>query len=324
MLRFHFTEADLRRVTLAPVPNALLEVALSVRYLRTRPTDRKWPRPELQSWRQMIAGGLRPRAGVLPHLDPPHGGIFDFFHHPFEPGLRTGIDLLHQTPVQELSDEIALLPEPIRSLPALRELSDGTGRSRNSLAHDTRRFFASSLAPLWTQVQAGAVADRALRAETLLRGGTDALLATLVPHWRWQPPTLHVPAPGAPRDVHLDGQGLMLVPAYFLQKPMFGRRPGGPMELLYPLHAGEPPTHAADALGPLLGRTRATVLAALRHPYSTTEVADRVGISLPTASQHTTILRNAGLIATTRTGMAVQHTLTPLGEALLHNDTTRH
>ncbi|MFC8373392.1 winged helix-turn-helix domain-containing protein [Streptomyces sp. NPDC057239] len=59
----------------------------------------------------------------------------------------------------------------------------------------------------------------------------------------------------------------------------------------------------------------------MRHPATTTETADRVGISLPSASQHTTVLRNAGLITTTRTGIAVLHTLTPLGTALLQSDT---
>ena len=61
-------------------------------------------------------------------------------------------------------------------------------------------------------------------------------------------------------------------------------------------------------------------LASLTHPATTTETADRVGISLPSASQHTTVLRNAGLITTTRTGTAVLHTLTPLGTALLRSD----
>ncbi|MEV1178870.1 winged helix-turn-helix domain-containing protein, partial [Nonomuraea sp. NPDC049784] len=66
-------------------------------------------------------------------------------------------------------------------------------------------------------------------------------------------------------------------------------------------------------------RTRAAVLATLRAPATTTSVAERVGISLGSASQHTTVLRNAGLISTTRTGGAVLHTLTPLGQALLHS-----
>ena len=40
-------------------------------------------------------------------------------------------------------------------------------------------------------------------------------------------------------------------------------------------------------------------------------------------SRHTHVLREAGLVATTRDGTAVRHTLTPLGIALLDGATTR-
>ncbi|MEU9289160.1 winged helix-turn-helix domain-containing protein [Streptomyces sp. NPDC048275] len=265
---------------------------------------------------------MAPRAGILRGLDPPEGGIFDFFVQPTTPDLHGGVDRAVRTPDQELADEIAVLPHHVRDRPQLRELADGTTKGRQILAHDTLRYFGSTLAPLWPQMQATAVADRALRAETLLRGGIDAMLATLVPGWRWESPTWHIPSPCALTEIHLNGRGLMLIPSYFVQGPMYGSRSGEPLTLMHPLHAGEQPTTATDTLGPLLGRTRAAVLAALRNPATTTETADRIGISLPSASQHTTVLRNAGLITTTRTGIAVQHTLTPLGAALLQNDTT--
>lgn len=42
-----------------------------------------------------------------------------------------------------------------------------------------------------------------------------------------------------------------------------------------------------------------------------------MGISLAAASQHASVLRGAGLIATRRQGSAVLHVLTPLGAELL-------
>ncbi|GAA0592252.1 winged helix-turn-helix domain-containing protein [Streptomyces crystallinus] len=320
MLHIHFTEADLRQVTVAPVPNALLEAALSVRYLRTGSTGSIRPRPGLAHWRKTIARSAAPRAGVLLHLDPRQGGLLDFFIHPHTPELHAAVELAASTPTSELASEIAFLDRRARETPPLRELADGTSKGRRILADDSLRYFASTLAPLWPRMQSTAVADRALRAEALLRGGVDALLATLVPGWFWQPPIWHVPSSCAPTDVLLDGEGLTLVPSYFALEPMYLRRPGQPWLLTYPLHSDEPPTRAADTLGPLLGRTRAAVLASLRHPATTTQTADRVGISLPSASEHTTVLRNAGLITTTRTGTAVLHTLTPLGAALLGQD----
>ncbi|MFF2847625.1 ArsR family transcriptional regulator [Streptomyces sp. NPDC058001] len=235
--------------------------------------------------------------------------------------FATGVDLLAQMPNEELAADIGQLPAPAHTHRRLQELAEGTSEARQGLVRDVRHYFSSSLVDLWPQVRAYATADRALRAEALLRGGIDGLLATLGTHWRWQSPVLHIPWPGT-RDIEvaLCGRGLVLVPSYF-GGPALMYRPEEPTVLTYPMNAGEAPTAGADALGPLLGRTRAAVLAAVRHSATTTTVAERTGISLPSASQHTTVLRNAGLITTTRTGSAVLHTLSPLGDALLHGDT---
>jgi DNA-binding transcriptional ArsR family regulator len=71
------------------------------------------------------------------------------------------------------------------------------------------------------------------------------------------------------------------------------------------------------AVAALLGQTRAAVLAGTADGTSTTELARRAGVSLAAASQHATVLRDAGLISTHWHGRAVRHTLTPLGAALL-------
>ena len=71
------------------------------------------------------------------------------------------------------------------------------------------------------------------------------------------------------------------------------------------------------SLPALLGRTRAVVLSRIEDGCTSRELARRSGISAPSASQHTAVLREAGLIDTSRRGQAVVHTLTPLGAALL-------
>jgi DNA-binding transcriptional ArsR family regulator len=115
---------------------------------------------------------------------------------------------------------------------------------------------------------------------------------------------------------------LLLAPSYFAIAPAVAHLPSQCTVLTYPMYLGDRPTGSADALAPLLGHTRAAVLATLRAPATTTALADRAGVSLSSASQHTTALRNAGLISTTRQGIAVQHALTPLGAALLHSNST--
>ena len=71
------------------------------------------------------------------------------------------------------------------------------------------------------------------------------------------------------------------------------------------------------SLAQLIGDTRTAVLESIGEGSNTTELARRVGVSAASISQHTTVLRGAGLIHTRRVGKAVLHTLTPLGSALL-------
>ncbi|BCK73666.1 hypothetical protein Srufu_076190 [Streptomyces libani subsp. rufus] len=71
------------------------------------------------------------------------------------------------------------------------------------------------------------------------------------------------------------------------------------------------------ALAALLGTTRAAILATLVDDYTTTHLARRLSISPSSASQHTGVLRQAGLVSTTRYRNTVHHTITPQGRALL-------
>jgi DNA-binding transcriptional ArsR family regulator len=52
---------------------------------------------------------------------------------------------------------------------------------------------------------------------------------------------------------------------------------------------------------------------------STTELAQRIGVSLPTASHHLSVMRESGLITSRRSGSTVVHHLTTRGAALLED-----
>jgi DNA-binding transcriptional ArsR family regulator len=74
----------------------------------------------------------------------------------------------------------------------------------------------------------------------------------------------------------------------------------------------------SSSLAALLGRTRAAVLDAVAAgPCTTSELAHRAGVSVPSASEHAAVLRSADLVATRRVGKGVLHTVTPLGARLL-------
>lgn len=328
MIRLHFTADDLRRITLAPRPDALFETALSVRLLLGTPTWQRGRRTGPARWRREMNGTPAGRAGILVDLVRQDAYLPDFLLQPSVPSFADGVESAWSIPATQLHEDLAQLIEPAGAVSTsngqhtsagrrLRELAEGGARARDALVADLHRYHRSSIASLWPQVTATANADRALRAEMLLRGGVDALLTTLGPSWRWQPPTLHLPWL-SDIDVELCGRGLLLIPSYFATRPALRYRPDDSTVLVYPMHHGaDAADTTVDALVPLLGRTRAAVLAALRTPATTTALAERTGISLAGASQHAGVLRNAGLISTERIGTAVLHTLRPLGEALL-------
>jgi DNA-binding MarR family transcriptional regulator len=70
----------------------------------------------------------------------------------------------------------------------------------------------------------------------------------------------------------------------------------------------------------LLGRTRTVVLTTIAENQgcSTKELAARAGITPASASEHATLLREAGLIRSPGHRNSVLHSLTPLGLALLN------
>ncbi|MFI9150340.1 ArsR/SmtB family transcription factor [Streptomyces sp. NPDC053367] len=315
MLRIRFSPADLARVTVAATPDVLLETALSVRHLAGPVSGPAARRGELVEWRRTVRPGLAARAGVLARLVPPAGYLPDFLYQPSARDAVTAAELAARTPTTRLAAELEPLHTEPRSA-VTRRLAEGSAAARRVLVEDLTRYHRSSVAPLWPAVLNAAAADRALRSETLLRGGVEALLATLAPGWRWAPPELLVPFKSS-HTVELCGRGLHLVPSYFAAGAMLIYDPQAPTVLIRPLPAADTATRPGDVLGSLLGRTRAKVLASLTSPAGTTVLAERAGVSIATASEHAAVLRAAGLITTLRDGSRVLHALTPLGEGLL-------
>ena len=129
-------------------------------------------------------------------------------------------------------------------------------------------------------------------------------------------------------ELHLDGRGLLLIPSYFIvNKPLTMFDPALPPVLVYPVQ--RPPdalpvrdTAKPQALGALIGPTRAAVLQAIgTNPRTTEELARRAGISAASASEHSGVLRRSGLVESDRDRNRMRHRLTALGLALLDRRT---
>lgn len=184
-------------------------------------------------------------------------------------------------------------------------------------------FREVAVRPTWMSIRRHLEGERSARGRILATGGVDRLLTTLHSRVRWDSRTLELPG-GDGEDVRLDGRGLALAPSFFLhdRDPVLvweGEQP----TLVFPALPDPASTGARQlkgderALVALVGRTRAEVMRALTAKCTTGELAGRLGVSPAGASQHTGVLRQAGLITTERSRNTVVHALTPLGHALL-------
>lgn len=308
MFRVHLTAADIARTRIAAPLEGLAEAVFSLDALQRSGHD-----PVLDGWRAQMGRRVR--------LDRWNRFVADLLPRAWE------LDL---TALGAPGD-------------------DAHAEARAEL----QRWYRVAVAPYWTGIRALLEAQRRRLARLAGERGIEALLASLHPSMRWQAPVLHVasaaggPATGptgptgllAEGDCHLDGRGVAIVPSLFCPTtyPVCRdlARPEAPLVVYYPAIAdpclarqiwatGTRGTEAS--LVALLGRTRARVLQALGEGEgvcTTSDLAARAGVAVSSASEHATVLRRAGLVASRRDRSTVFHWLTPLGVGLLDGPSVR-
>lgn len=326
MLRIHFTADDLRRIRVAPGPDAMWETVLGMQQLMERgPVPsmfaawRRRARVELAE-RQLVGAGK-----LLTTLAPVGVSYFPDFLTPAETvdGLRAGLDALRGTPGNRLLRELAWVSRDRRPSAWMRGLAAKAPRQMDELASAIRALHGAVVAPNWAGATACVEADRGFRGR-MLSDGVDSLLNSLRPLAVWESPVLHVRYP-VDRDLYLAGRGLRLIPSFFCWRtPVTLANPGLPPVLVYPIHHDDTSSRGPEkqrfvALAGLLGRTRARVLAACEGGATTGELARSLDISAASISEHVKALRAASLASSRRDGGRVVHTLTLLGAALLHD-----
>ncbi|MFI6274911.1 ArsR/SmtB family transcription factor [Streptomyces sp. NPDC050988] len=331
MLRVHFTPDDIAHVRVAAAPDPLWEIVNSFQAL-----IREENALVFGEWRRLVRPRLGPADGLLAALLPPRGYFPDFLTPDLggSPGLESAVDTVLGTPRSDLRGDLARLVAPParpRPLPAeARALAEGTLEALQRLGAALHGYHRRALAAFWPHIRAQVDADRAVRARAVLGGGTDGLLASLRPVLRWQPPVLEADYP-VDHELRLDGRGLLLQPSFFCSRrpvtlavPLPDRTP----VLVYPIQhtlgwaLAPGATGRSTGLGALLGRTRAAILEEVVTGRTTGELAERIGVSGAAVSQHTAVLRQAGLLLSVRRSKHVLHTITPAGLVLL--DGTPH
>jgi DNA-binding transcriptional ArsR family regulator len=324
VLRIHFTPEDLTRTRVAGTVDPLWEMVFS--RLRLCERDKglvfePWVRQVRREARlREIKSGLQ----ILRVLSP-LGPYFPDFLTPPEGvlGLKPAIEAIRATPRSRLSHELQLLSAASPLPNWTRSLAAGNAELLKDLGDALTAYHRVAIEPHSDTIEAVIKADRAHRSRVMLDRGVEGLLLSMRPLMHWRLPVLEVQY-HIDRDLHLGGRGLRLVPSYFCQRvPVALADPDLPPTLVYPVNHDYAWKYdlaarrsSDQALAALLGSTRAAVLIAVDGGATTTELARRLGTSLSSISRHTTVLRDAGLITTYRQGVAVLHTMTPLGAAL--------
>jgi DNA-binding transcriptional ArsR family regulator len=266
--------------------------------------------------------GLAPLVAVLPR----HGYAPDFLVPP-PPSARAGIaEQLAQVrgadPAQ-VARELRWCHQTVhgKARRLLARLLTDPERARDHLAARLDDAWTRLVAPFWMRIEALLQRDIDQRARTLARDGLRHVLGHLHPKLRWTTRGLWL-ADGSGRTVEVDQRGLLLMPSAYLWPHLAAIvEPPWLPTIIYPA-AGigglwQSPAPALDALGRLLGQTRALILAYLDQPLSTTALAARLRLSMAGVSAHLVTLRDAGLLAASRHGHEVRYHRTDLGSALL-------
>ncbi|GAA1971461.1 winged helix-turn-helix domain-containing protein [Catenulispora subtropica] len=299
-----------------------MELSLSVDVLHRRSRDLRY-----RGWREGLDPRWRSAAFPLLGFCGPRYAT-DMFDDVVTPDPDLTAENLLRFPRDLRRGSLRELVAVRRPTMLVERLAADDPEALRRLAEVVRAYQNSVIRPVWEQVRAVIEADRARRMRALASGGVEQLLSTLHPAVSWRAPVLQVASlSGIDSDVRLKGTGLVLQPAIFAMKhPLFAsywRFEDSPT-LVFPacgdgmvLGAREP--RSLTRITALLGRGRAATLETIaqQEGLTTGEIARRLGTSAAAASQHTAVLRDAGLIATRRNGSSVLHTITPLGQALL-------
>ena len=324
MHRIHLTTADLARVRLMPTLGPMAETLFSLRALRGRSDEAMFGH-----WRHGVRASLGQRFGILAAIAPVRLPCLDLttLGGPGRELADSGEGLLASTR-QAVTLELDFYASRHGHVPAvLRPLADDL-TARRELLDTLGAYHRLAIGSRWSRIRSHLDADRAQRGTVMLDTGVDGLLTTLHPSVRWQDSVLHIHNACKPDvEFHLDGRGLLLVPSFFLRSPVVMYDPEVPENCTLVFPAQLDIDHVADvwantepgrALANLLGRTRALVLTAIADGVATTgALASLAGTSSAAASQHTAILREAGLIITRRYRNTVRHSLTQTGLSLL-------
>ncbi len=318
MVRFVLTVEDLGRMRFAISP--LWETSMSLTALRD-PASAALHLPYLRRLSGRLDGvplapvvALVPTRGYRPDfLTPPPSGPLGH--------IEDDLQAMRRTPLKQVRREMAIFAEEHPEVAVPEAWQTQTRQALLGAADTLEAYWGRALAEVWPRIRALLDADIAHRARRLANGGPAALFADLHPDVSWGADHIDV-VNRRDATIALEGRGLVLMPSVFQwERPAMIDLPPWQPTLIYPARGvgtlWDEGRSAPDGVARLLGAGRASVLAALEAPRSTTELAQALDLGAATVSHHLGVLRDAGLLSTARAGKVVLYSRTPLGDALI-------
>jgi DNA-binding transcriptional ArsR family regulator len=325
VIELEFTPADYRRIRFAFSP-----VAEAITSLRTFTSGR---RNGLHGpWLDTVTlDGVDME--LLTALVRPAGYMPDFLV-PTPPGrtasMDTSLEQVAATAVDVVVHELGHLAEhPVaqqgpgreRRAELMRELLADPVRALTRIVDELARYWQAAVEPHWPRIQALLQADLTYRLDELATGGVARLFRTLHPSVAMREDLLTIVKYYDGR-AQLRSRGLLLVPCAFVWPDVLVSTADPLPSLTYsPRGLGRlwesAPDTSASPLAAVVGRTRATILALLELPMSTTQLAAQVELAAPTLNVHLKSLQAAGILSARRDGRAVLYQRTALGDQLV-------
>ncbi|MEQ4305039.1 DUF5937 family protein [Plantactinospora sp. B6F1] len=319
MLRMSLSLADLASVRFAISP--AWEVVASLRVLRdpgahavhlpwvNRHRTAVLAAPGLRQLHDLVIAPERKLPGFL--APAPHSPVA-------EPEAEFAA--VRKTPAAVVHEELAAVYGD--RLPAsLSDLRRAPRRTLPVIVEQMWTYWNLALAPYWGRMRGILEGDVMFRARRLADAGPNRMFSELDPMVSWSDDVLSVNRPHLDLHYELGGRGLVLVPSLFAWPDVFVKASESWAPVLrYPARGvgsmwiDDPP---APDLAPVLGQARATLLAELSTPSTTTSLARRTGLAPSGVSAHLSRLAAAGLVTRQRAGRLVFYVRTTRGDALL-------
>ena len=323
MIEIVLANIDLAHVRFAHSP--VTELVASFRVLHDPSRDIMYG-----TWLSAVRGQLGGlRLELLTALAPTGRFLPDFLlSPPTEPWgvLADELDAVAATPPAVVRADLEELCDGQPLPTVLRPLYDDPAAHLPAVVQEMRRYWQVAVEPVWHRLRALSMADLSYRMERFADGGIARVFGDLHPDVAFEHDRLQIDKPQHNSHRHsldLAGTGIVLVPCGFswptlivgccgFHQPVLIYPPRGVAELWEASRAEQP-----DPLAALMGKTRATLLATLGLPATTTQLAAQLDLSKAAVSEHLKILKDTALVSARRRGRLVLYQRTAAATDLL-------